>query len=62
MKKMGIRITITQETDVASHFLFEIFDVKEVSDNEYDKKLDKLRTSTIESIIAFQDKGDNSNE
>ena len=56
MKKMGIRITITQETDVASHFLFEIFDVKEIPDDEYDKKLDKLRKSTIEYIIDFQKK------
>ena len=58
MKKMGIRIIITQETDVASHFLFEIFDVKEISDNEYDDKLNKLRKSTIESIIDFQTKGE----
>lgn len=57
MKKMGIRITITQETDVASHFLFEIFDVKEIPDNDYDKKLDKLRKSIIETIIDFQTKG-----
>ena len=55
-KKIGVRVVITQETDFTSHYLYDIFNVKEFNKdfpNAEHERIQNIKEKAIKLIKDF---------